>query len=87
MVSRSAGDSSGTARALLLGDVAHCPAFLGDDEWESIFDVDRALAKRTREALMREVEGTSTLVGAAHFPGLRFGRILAGEGGRSWVVP
>ena len=32
--------SSGTARAVLLGDVAHCPVELLDDEWGGIGDVD-----------------------------------------------
>lgn len=77
--------SSGDERAMLLGDIAHCPAELAEDDWEAVFDVDRKLARETREALARELEGTSTLVGAAHFPGLQFGRLLTGSGQRSWV--
>lgn len=77
--------SSGDERAMLLGDIAHCPAELAEDDWEAVFDVDRDLARQTREALARELEGTSTLVGAAHFPGLQFGRLLTGSGQRSWV--
>jgi len=77
--------SSGDERAMLLGDIAHCPAELAEDDWEAVFDVDRDLARRTREALARELEGTTTLVGAAHFPGLQFGRLLTGSGQRSWV--
>ena len=45
--------SSGTERALLIGDVAHCPVELLDPEWEAISDVDPDLARRTREALAR----------------------------------
>lgn len=78
--------SSGTERAMLLGDVVHCPVELLDDEWDGMADVDPALAKRTRVALARELEGTDTPVAAAHFAGLRFGRLLAGTGRRSWVV-
>jgi len=78
--------SSGNERAMLLGDVAHCPVELVDDEWASLFDVDPALAARTRVALNRELEGSDTPVAAAHFPGLRFGRLLRGEGRRRWVV-
>ena len=77
--------SSGTARAMLLGDVVHCPFELTEADWEAVFDVDPQLAKRTRETLARELEGTDIPVAAAHFPGLRFGRLLAGEGSRSWV--
>jgi glyoxylase-like metal-dependent hydrolase (beta-lactamase superfamily II) len=77
--------SSGTDRALLLGDVVHCPVELLDDEWAGLGDVDPDLARRTRIALARELEGTDTPVAAAHFPGLQFGRLLAGQGQRNFV--
>jgi glyoxylase-like metal-dependent hydrolase (beta-lactamase superfamily II) len=78
--------SSGTARAVLLGDVVHCPVELIDDEWASLGDVDPALARQTKVALAAEYEGTSTPLVGAHFPGMRFGRLLPGEGRRQWVV-
>lgn len=74
--------SSGVERALLLGDAISCPVQLEESEWYSMADVDPDLAKATREALWRETEGTDTLVGAAHFPNLEFGRVLRGEGKR-----
>ena len=77
--------SSGPDRALLLGDAVHCPAELLTDDWESISDVDRDLALRTRVALAKELEGTETLAAASHFPGLQFGRLLKGTGARRWV--
>jgi glyoxylase-like metal-dependent hydrolase (beta-lactamase superfamily II) len=77
--------SSGNERAVLLGDVVHCPAELLEDDWQMIGDVDKALAQRTRVALARELEGTDIPVAATHFPGLRFGRLLAGAGTRRWV--
>ena len=78
--------SSGDARAVLLGDAVHCPVELVDDEWATIGDVDPALAKRTRVALARELEASGTPAAAAHFPGLQFGRLLPGEGKRTWSV-
>src|SRR3954449_11185318 len=60
--------SSGTERAVLLGDAVHCPVELVDDEWGTIGDVDPELAKRTKETLARELEGTATHISAAHFP-------------------
>jgi glyoxylase-like metal-dependent hydrolase (beta-lactamase superfamily II) len=78
--------SSGNERAVLLGDVAHCPVELLDDEWGGIGDVDPALARRTRNALVREYEGLDIPIVASHFPGLKFGRVLAGQGKRQWVV-
>ena len=43
--------SSGDDRAMLIGDIAHSPAELTENDWEAVFDVDRDLARRTREAL------------------------------------
>jgi glyoxylase-like metal-dependent hydrolase (beta-lactamase superfamily II) len=77
--------ADGAERALLLGDVVHCPVELMETEWEAVVDVDPALARRTREALAQELEGTDVPVAAAHFPGLRFGRLLGGTGRRHWT--
>ena len=78
--------SSGTSRALLLGDVVHCPVELLDDEWASLGDFDPALARRTKVALARELEDSGVPASGGHFPGLRFGRLLEGQGRRQWVV-
>jgi glyoxylase-like metal-dependent hydrolase (beta-lactamase superfamily II) len=78
--------SSGTERAMLLGDAVHCPVELLEDEWAGLGDVDPDLARRTRVALAREIEGKDMPISAAHFPGLSFGRLLKGEGRRRWVV-
>ena len=78
--------SDGAARVLLLGDVVHCPVQLLDDEWARIADVDEALARRTQARLAAELEGSSTRVVGAHFPGLQLGRVLRAEGRRNWVV-
>ncbi len=77
--------SSGTERAMLLGDVVHCPAEFLSDDWEMIGDVDKRLAQRSREALARELEGSDIPAAASHFPGLKFGRLLAAEGRRQWT--
>jgi glyoxylase-like metal-dependent hydrolase (beta-lactamase superfamily II) len=78
--------SSGTARAVLLGDVAHCPIELLDDEWAGLGDVDPEMATRTRVALMRELEGQDVPITASHFPGLQFGRVIQAQGKRQWVI-
>lgn len=78
--------SSGTERALLLGDVVHCPVELIDSDWQGLSDVDPALARRTRERLVRELEADGPPAAAGHFDGLRFGRLLAAEGRRRWQV-
>jgi glyoxylase-like metal-dependent hydrolase (beta-lactamase superfamily II) len=76
--------SSGTARAFVLGDGVSCPVQLTETEWSGLGDVDGKLARASQEAMAREVEGTGALVGASHFPGLTFGRVLVGEGRRYW---
>lgn len=76
--------SDSDEKAMLLGDVVHCPIELVEDDWEAVFDVDAALARRTREALSRELEGTDVPMAAAHFPDLQFGRLLRGEVRRGW---
>ena len=78
--------SSGTARAIILGDVLHCPAQIAEQEWGVVFDVDPDLARRTRDRLMAELEGSDTTVAASHFPEAVFGRVLPGTGKRTWTV-
>ena len=76
--------SSGAERALLLGDVAHCPLELTEDDWEGVFDVDPRGARATRERVARELEGGVTAAVGAHFDGLRFGRLMKVGDGRTW---
>src|SRR5207248_10768522 len=68
--------SSGAERVMFLGDVVHCPIQLEEDEWSALFDVDPDLARRTRNALARELEGTDVRVSGAHFPEMHFGRLV-----------
>jgi len=77
--------SDGDQRALLLGDMVHCPLELQDEDFNLLVDHDQDMANRVREAYARELEGTDVLVSAAHFPGLRFGRLLPGEATRRWT--
>jgi glyoxylase-like metal-dependent hydrolase (beta-lactamase superfamily II) len=77
--------SSGTERALLLGDVVHCPVELLEDEWAALGDVDPKVAARTRATWVAELEGSGVAAAAAHFPGMRFGRLLPASGRRQWV--
>lgn len=78
--------SSGADRAMLLGDAVHCPVELLEDEWHGLGDVDPELARTTRIAMVREIEGQDIPIAGAHFPGMSFGRLLKGEGKRRWVL-
>ena len=53
---------------MFLGDVVHCPVQLEDDERAVLFDVDPALAKRTRNVWCCELEGTNVRTSGAYFP-------------------
>jgi glyoxylase-like metal-dependent hydrolase (beta-lactamase superfamily II) len=74
--------SSEGQRALLLGDVAHSTVELTDPTWEAVFDLDRAAGKQVRARLIDEITDQSDVVAAAHFPGLRFGRLITAAGER-----
>jgi glyoxylase-like metal-dependent hydrolase (beta-lactamase superfamily II) len=76
--------SDGPERALLLGDSVTCPVQLDEADWGAMSDVDPTLARRTRERLWDEMEQSGVPGVGAHFPGLRFGRVLAGSGRRYW---
>jgi glyoxylase-like metal-dependent hydrolase (beta-lactamase superfamily II) len=77
--------SEGVHRAMLLGDIIHCPLELMDDDFNLLVDYDQDLANSVREAYARELEGSEVLVAASHFPGLHFGRLLPGESKRRWT--
>src|SRR3954464_13701643 len=77
--------SSGGHRALLLGDPIVCPLQLDEPTWQSMGDVDPALAARVRERLFRELAEENTEGVGAHFPELRFGRVMEGRG-RTWIT-
>jgi glyoxylase-like metal-dependent hydrolase (beta-lactamase superfamily II) len=77
--------SSGEERAMILGDVIHCPLELVDNEFAIMSDIDPAMAKHSKDILRMELEGTNVHVSSSHFPGLEFGRLLKGEGKRYWT--
>lgn len=80
--------SSGAERAIILGDVMHCPVQFDEADWSVVFDVDKELARRTRDRLMRELEDPSTISADGHFADVVFGRVMPAQGKRQWrVVP
>jgi glyoxylase-like metal-dependent hydrolase (beta-lactamase superfamily II) len=76
--------SNGQARAMILGDVIHCPLEIVDDEFEIMADLDPALARRSKDRVVQELEDPSVHASSTHFPGLKFGRMLRGEGRKLW---
>jgi glyoxylase-like metal-dependent hydrolase (beta-lactamase superfamily II) len=78
--------SSGMSRLVILGDAIVCPLQVEHPDWAVIAETDQALATRSREAILKELEGTRTMAIGPHFPGLQAGRVLAGQGKRHFVV-
>jgi glyoxylase-like metal-dependent hydrolase (beta-lactamase superfamily II) len=75
--------SSGDRRALFLGDALSCPVQMEAPEFEAIADMDKELGIKTRDRILQEIGGED-LVSGPHFPGIRFGRMVVGEGRRLW---
>ena len=76
--------ADGDERALLLGDVVHSVVELQERDWEAVFDVDPVAASAVRNAIADEVADSTDLVVGAHFPGLRFGRVVTAFGNRTF---
>lgn len=70
--------SSGTERAVVLGDAIHCPLQISHLEWEFTADTNPQAARTARERLLRELDAPDTVVVGPHFPDAVFGRVLAG---------
>ncbi len=75
--------SSGTDRAVVLGDAIHCPLQISHPEWAFAADANPEAATRARESLLRELDAPHTTVVGPHFPDAVFGRVLAGSVSRS----
>ena len=71
--------SSGTARAVVLGDMIHCPVEIGQSELDFVFDVDPKLNRETKARIERELARPDTVTVGPHFPNLVFGRVLPGS--------
>ena len=62
----------------------HCPVQFDKADWSVVFDVDKGLARRTRDRLMRELEDPSTVSADGHFSDAVFGRLMPAQGKRQW---
>jgi len=71
--------SSGRERAVVLGDMVHCPLEIGASELDFIFDVDPVVARETKRRIERELVMPNTTTVGAHFPDAVFGRVLPGS--------
>jgi glyoxylase-like metal-dependent hydrolase (beta-lactamase superfamily II) len=75
---------SGGEKAMIVGDLAHHPVQLTETAWEMSFDMDKTLAKETRERLTQRMEEDGALAIGGHFPAPGFGRLVRLNGRRLW---
>jgi glyoxylase-like metal-dependent hydrolase (beta-lactamase superfamily II) len=71
-------------RALIWGDVAIHPAQVTEPYLNAMFDMDGAVARATRAAVLDRVEAEGMTVAARHFPEPGFGQVVRLEGRRYW---
>lgn len=77
--------SSGADRALVMGDIIHCPLQFDEGDLTILFDLDPEVARRTRQRIAQELEGTPTTGLNGHFADAVFGRLVPGQGKR-WTA-
>ena len=76
--------SSAGEKGFILGDVANNPVQITHSDWAPIFDMNPAMARRTRRAVLEMLEQGGHLVSAGHFPDPGFGHIVRVSGRRYW---
>ncbi len=76
--------SSAGEKGFILGDVANNPIQITHSQWTPIFDMNPAMARRTRRAVLDKLEREGHLVSAGHFPDPGFGHIVKVNGRRYW---
>ena len=75
---------SGGERAMIVGDLAHHPVQLTETAWEMVFDLDKQLARESRERIVERLEVEGGLVIGGHFPAPGFGRLVRLDWRRMW---
>ncbi len=75
---------SGGERALILGDVMHNPAQVSEPDWSVGADIDQALGRASRRAVLDRAEADGLTLAAGHLPLPNFGRVVRVDGRRFW---
>ncbi|WP_051418379.1 MBL fold metallo-hydrolase [Roseomonas gilardii] len=78
--------TSGGDSLLVLGDVANNPAlFVRHPEWQSVFDMDRAMAAETRHRILDRAASDRLRLAGYHFPFPAHGYVRRGATGFDYV--
>lgn len=75
--------ASAGAAGMFVGDAMAHPAQIHEPDWPYVFDVDQALARRSRRQLVEQLDQPGLVLGAGHF-GL--GRIVLDHGAPGWLA-
>ncbi len=78
---------SGDKAAMLIGDAAHHPAQLTEQDWTPAVDVDASLSRRSRAAVVDQAQRLGAVLAGAHFNGPTdpaFGEIVVMDGRPIW---
>jgi glyoxylase-like metal-dependent hydrolase (beta-lactamase superfamily II) len=70
--------------ALFSGDVMHSPVQIYRPEWSSMFCLDGALARRSRQWILDRAVEKAAMLFPAHFPETSAGRVRKGVDGFEW---
>lgn len=76
--------SSGSEKAVILGDASHTPVQILHPDWSPRYDTDGEMSARTRASLFDRIEQEGLTVAAGHYPAPGFGGIVMVEGKRRW---
>ena len=76
--------SSSSERALLNGDVTTNPAQVTEPDWVFAFDMDAAVARKSKIDMIDRAEAEDAVLIAWHFHG--YGKVVRTEGRRYWQV-
>jgi glyoxylase-like metal-dependent hydrolase (beta-lactamase superfamily II) len=77
--------TSGDERVYVLGDVFHSPAQV-EETWICFADTDPDAMRRTKEAILKELQAPATVTAGTHFPNAVFGRVVAVGRKPHWVM-
>jgi len=78
---------SGSQAAMLIGDAAHHPAQLTEQDWTPGIDIDPSLSERSRKAVVDQAQRLGAVIAGAHFnapPDPAFGSIVVIDGRPVW---
>jgi glyoxylase-like metal-dependent hydrolase (beta-lactamase superfamily II) len=76
--------SSGSEKAIILGDVSHTPVQIIHPDWSPMFDVDPDESSKTRAEVWDRIEQEGLKIAAGHYPYPGLGGIVRVEGKRRW---